>query len=177
MEDGSCFHDLQIVVPAGTIEETVLKKITTGACVRFDGKIVESPSSGQLVEMQATGVEIFGEADPLSYPLQKKGATFEFLREKAHLRCRGNTFGAVYRVRNQAAWAIHKFFQDRGFHYLNTPIITASDAEGAGAMFSVSTNLEVIRSIGERRGEAVGLSPQIDEPLRRFLWQTRLSHG
>ncbi|HWD38071.1 MAG TPA: asparagine--tRNA ligase [Fimbriimonas sp.] len=144
VNDGSCFQDLQVIVEAGTLDEATLKKLTSGACVRFEGTIVESPASGQTVEMRAAAAEVFGEADPQTYPLQKKGASFEFLREIAHLRCRGNTFGAVYRVRNQAAWAIHRFFQDRGFQYLHTPIITASDAEGAGAMFSVSTNLEVI---------------------------------
>jgi asparaginyl-tRNA synthetase len=144
LSDGSCFQDLQIVLAAGVIDDATLKAITTGACLRFDGEIVESPASGQSIEMHASGAELFGSADPLLYPLQKKGASFEFLREKAHLRARGNTFGAIFRVRNQAAWAIHKFFQDRGFHYVHTPIITASDAEGAGAMFSVSTNLEVI---------------------------------
>ncbi|RYG27138.1 asparagine--tRNA ligase [bacterium] len=94
--------------------------------------------------MQASGVEIFGPSDSEKYPMQKKGATMEYLREIAHLKARGNTFGAVYRVRNQTAWAIHKFFQDRGFHYVNTPIITASDAEGAGAMFQVTTSMETI---------------------------------
>ncbi len=142
INDGSCFKDLQVIVNEGTIDAETLKKITTGACVRFDGVIVDSPAAGQAVEMQASGVELFGPADPLSYPLQKKGATMEFLREIAHLRARGNTFGAVYRVRNEAAWAVHKFFQDRGFLYLNTPIITASDAEGAGAMFQVTTAVE-----------------------------------
>jgi len=144
LNDGSCFQDLQVVVNAGVIEEQTLKSLTTGACVRFSGSVVESPAAGQAVELLADAVELYGPADPQTYPLQKKGASFEFLREIAHLRARGNTFGAVYRVRNQAAWAIHRFFQERGFHYLHTPIITASDAEGAGAMFSVSTNLEVI---------------------------------
>jgi asparaginyl-tRNA synthetase len=142
ISDGSCFKDLQVIVNDGVIPEDVLKQITTGACVRFDGKIVESPAAGQAVEMQAHAVELFGAADPQTYPLQKKGATMEFLREIAHLRVRGNTFGAVFRVRNRAAYAIHNFFQTRGFHYVHTPIITASDAEGAGAMFSVSTVLE-----------------------------------
>lgn len=147
LSDGSCFQDLQVVVNEGVIDAETLKLVTNGACLKFDGEIVESPAVGQAVEMRATAVEIFGAADPLTYPLQKKGASFEFLREIAHLRARGNTFGAVYRVRNQAAWAIHKFFQDRGFHYVQTPIITASDAEGAGAMFAVSTNLELIQPL------------------------------
>jgi asparaginyl-tRNA synthetase len=142
VNDGSCFKDLQVIVNEGVLDPEALKRITTGACVRFDGEMVESPAAGQAVELRAEGVEIFGEADPQTYPLQKKGASFEFLREIAHLRARGNTFGAVYRVRNQAAWAIHKFFQTRGFQYIQTPIITASDCEGAGAMFAVSTLLE-----------------------------------
>ncbi len=147
VSDGSCFQDLQVVVNEGVLDAETLKVVTTGACIRFDGEIVDSPAEGQAVEMRATAVEIYGAADPATYPLQKKGASFEFLREIAHLRTRGNTFGAVYRVRNQAAWAIHKFFQDRGFHYVQTPIITASDAEGAGAMFAVSTNLELIQPL------------------------------
>ena len=142
LSDGSCFKDLQVIVNEGVIAADILKQITTGACVRFDGLIVESPAAGQAVEMQATGVELFGAADPATYPLQKKGASFEYLREIAHLRVRGNTFGAVYRVRNRAAYATHTFFQKRGFQYVNTPIITASDAEGAGAMFAVSTLVE-----------------------------------
>lgn len=142
LSDGSCFPDLQIVIEAGTIPESDLKKTTTGACVMFDGLLVESPGQGQNVELKADSLTVYGPADPTSYPLQKKGASFEFLREIAHLRVRGNTFGAVMRVRNRAAWAIHKFFQDRGFNWIHTPIITASDAEGAGAMFAVSTLLE-----------------------------------
>ncbi len=142
LNDGSTFADFQVVVDAGVIPEETLKGITTGASVRFDGVVVESPGSGQAVEMKATGVEVFGGADPTSYPLQKKGATMEFLREIAHLRMRGNTFGAVTRVRNRAAWAVHRFFQDRGFAWIHTPIITASDCEGAGAMFAVTTLLE-----------------------------------
>ena len=141
LSDGSCFKDLQVVIDAGSIDESALRKVTNGACVRFDGKIVASPAAGQAVELSAAGVEVFGEADPEKYPLQKKGATFEFLREIAHLRARGNTFGAVFRVRNQAAFAIHNFFQSRGFNYIHTPVITASDAEGAGAMFQVTTSV------------------------------------
>jgi len=143
LSDGSCFRDLQVVVPAGSLTEDEMRAVTTGACVRFDGVIVESPAAGQAVEMQARAVEVYGGADPASYPLQKKGATFEFLREIAHLRTRGNTFGAVFRVRAQAAQAIHQFFAKRGFHYIHTPIITASDAEGAGAMFQVTTSVEI----------------------------------
>ena len=142
VSDGSTLKDLQIVVEEGTIPEASLKGISTGASVRFDGEIVESPAAGQAVELKASGVEVYGEADPTTYPLQKKGATMEYLREIAHLRVRGNTFGAVFRVRNQLAQAVHQVFDQRGFHYIHTPIITASDAEGAGAMFQVTTSME-----------------------------------
>jgi len=142
LNDGSCFKDLQVVISNGTIPEDQLKKITTGACVRFDGEIVESPSLSQPIELHAKKVEIYGEADAATYPLQKKGASFEFLREVAHLRARGNTFGALFRIRNKAAWAIHRFFQERDFCYVQTPILTASDCEGAGQMFAVSTLLD-----------------------------------
>ncbi|MFN3682553.1 MAG: asparagine--tRNA ligase [Fimbriimonadaceae bacterium] len=141
LSDGSCFRDLQVVIEAGAIPPETLKLATTGACVTFEGTLVESPAAGQPVELKADAMVVHGPADPAVYPLQKKGASFEFLREIAHLRMRGNTFGAVFRVRNQAAWAIHKFFQERGFLYIQTPIITASDCEGAGAMFAVSTLL------------------------------------
>lgn len=143
LSDGSCFKDLQVVIDEGTIDVDILKAVTTGACLRFDGEIVESPAAGQAVELKATGLEIYGEADPTTYPLQKKGATMEYLREIAHLRVRGNTFGAVFRVRNQLAQAVHQFFDQKGFHYIHTPIITASDAEGAGAMFQVTTSMEL----------------------------------
>ena len=139
LNDGSCFADLQVVIQEGAIPESELRRVTTGACVRFDGMLVQSPASGQAVELQATTLEVYGDADPASYPMQKKGASFEFLREIAHLRVRGNTFGAVFRVRNELSWATHKFFKDRGFMYVHTPIISASDAEGAGAMFQVTT--------------------------------------
>jgi len=139
LNDGSCFTDLQVVIPEGTVDDATLKLVTTGACCRFDGAIVASPASGQSVELHAMGVEIFGAADPAEYPLQKKGASFEFLREIAHFRSRGNTFGAVFRVRNALSEATHRFFQERGFIWLHAPIITTSDAEGAGAMFGVTT--------------------------------------
>ena len=143
LNDGSCFADFQVVIDVGSLPEAELKKVTTGACVRFDGELVESPGSGQAIEMKATALEVYGPADPESYPLQKKGASFEFLREIAHLRVRGNSFGAVTRVRHRASWAVHKFFQDRGFSWIHTPMITASDAEGAGEMFHVTTALDV----------------------------------
>jgi len=141
LSDGSCFKDLQVVIDEGVLDEETLKQLTTGACVGFVGDLVQSPGEGQTVELKATSCTVFGPADA-SYPMQKKGATLEFLREIAHLRVRGNTFGAVMRVRHQAAWKVHDFFQSRGFKWIHTPIITASDCEGAGAMFAVSTNLE-----------------------------------
>jgi asparaginyl-tRNA synthetase len=139
LNDGSCFQDLQVVINEGTIPEETLRNVTTGACLAVRGELVESPAAGQAVELRAEEITVLGAADPASYPLQKKGHTMEFLREIAHLRTRSNTFGAVFRVRNALAFAIHKFFQERGFLYVHTPIITASDAEGAGAMFGVTT--------------------------------------
>jgi asparaginyl-tRNA synthetase len=138
LSDGSCFKDLQVVIEAGSIPEEVLAKATTGACLRVGGELVPSPGAGQAVELKAREIEVFGPADPASYPLQKKGHTMEFLRDIAHLRPRSNTFGAVFRVRNALAYAIHRFFQERGFLYVHTPIITGSDCEGAGAMFGVT---------------------------------------
>jgi len=138
LNDGTCFDNLQIVADVNSFDEDLLKKITTGACISVTGNLVESPGSGQSVEMQASQITVFGEADPETFPLQKKGHTLEFLREIAHLRPRTNTFGAIFRMRHHLAFAIHKFFNDRGFYYVNTPIITGSDAEGAGEMFRVS---------------------------------------
>lgn len=139
LNDGSSFQDLQVVIAAGTIPESALAAATTGACLRVSGELIASPGAGQAVELKAHDLCVFGEADPATYPLQKKGHTMEFLREIAHLRVRSNTFGAVFRVRNALSFAIHKFFQERGFLYVNTPLITGSDAEGAGAMFRVTT--------------------------------------
>ncbi len=139
INDGSTFQDLQVVIDEGSIPEELLRDITTGACVAFTGELVDSPAAGQAVELRAREVIVYGPADPATYPLQKKGHTMEFLREIAHLRNRSNTFGAVFRVRNALCYAIHTFFQEQGFLYVHTPIITASDAEGAGAMFGVTT--------------------------------------
>ena len=139
INDGSGFQDLQVVIDEGVIPETTLSQVTTGACVVISGELVESPGAGQAVELKALDVQVLGPADPASYPLQKKGHTMEFLREIGHLRTRSNTFGAVFRVRNALSYAVHKFYQERGFLYVHTPIITASDAEGAGAMFGVTT--------------------------------------
>ena len=117
----------------------MIKRITTGASLRINGKLVESVGQGQNVEVQATEIEIYGEADPETYPLQKKGHTLEFLREIAHLRPRTNTFGAIFRIRHAMAFAIHKFYNDKRFFYWHSPLITVSDAEGAGEMFQVTT--------------------------------------
>ena len=139
LNDGSCVANIQIVVDLASFNDEQLKLITTGACIRVDGKLVESPASGQGVEGQAEKIEIYGTADPESYPLQKKGHSLEFLRDIAYLRPRTNTFGAVLRIRHAMAYAIHKYFNDNGFYYLHTPLITGSDCEGAGAMFNVTT--------------------------------------
>ncbi len=140
LNDGSLIHSIQVVVDVKAFgDEELLRMITTGACISVNGKLVESQGKGQSVEIQASEIELYGSADPEKYPLQKKGHTLEFLREIAHLRPRTNTFGAVFRIRHALSFAIHKFFNDHGFYYLHTPIITGSDAEGAGAMFRVTT--------------------------------------
>ena len=139
LNDGTTINNIQIVIDISQFGEEFLKPITTGACISVNGKLVESQGQGQSVEIQATEIQIYGSADPTTYPLQKKGHSLEFLREIAHLRPRTNTFGAVFRMRHHMSYAIHKYFNDRGFYYFHTPVITASDAEGAGAMFEVST--------------------------------------
>ena len=139
LNDGSTINNIQVVIDIATFGEDFLKPITTGACINVNGKLVTSQGQGQSVEIQATEIEIYGPADPATYPLQKKGHSLEFLREIAHLRPRTNTFGAIFRMRHHMSYAIHKFYNDRGFYYFHTPIITASDAEGAGSMFDVST--------------------------------------
>jgi len=139
LNDGSTIKNIQIVFDMNSFSDEQLKPVTTGSSLCVEGTLVESMGKGQTCEIQAKKLEIYGTADPEAYPLQKKGHTLEFLREKAHLRPRTNTFGAVLRVRSTLAFAIHKFFQDKGFFYLNTPLITASDCEGAGAMFQVTT--------------------------------------
>ena len=139
LNDGSSPVDLQVVLDAGVVPEDVVAKITTGACISVEGELTASPGKGQAVELKARNVTVYGTADPEHYPLQKKKHTLETLREMGHLRTRSNTFGAVFRVRNALTAAIHKFFQDRGFLYVHTPVISSSDAEGAGSMFQVTT--------------------------------------
>ena len=139
VNDGSIIHNIQIVIDVPGFDEELLRKISTGASIGVKGLLVESQGQGQSVEIQAKEVELYGEADPETYPLQKKGHSMEFLREIAHLRFRTNTFGAVFRIRHALSFAIHKYFNEIGFFYIHSPIITSSDAEGAGEMFRVST--------------------------------------
>lgn len=139
VNDGSIIHNIQVVADADKFDEEAMRPITTGACLGVKGKLVASLGKGQTVEIQASEIIIYGTADPETYPLQKKGHSLEFLREIAHLRPRTNTFGAIFRIRHAMAFAIHSYFNLRGFCYLHTPIITGSDAEGAGAMFRVTT--------------------------------------
>ncbi|MDR2138300.1 MAG: asparagine--tRNA ligase [Tannerella sp.] len=146
LNDGSTIHNLQIVADVERFDEEYLKTVTTGACIRVTGQLVPSQGQRQSVEIQADEIEIYGGADPVTYPLQKKSHSLEFLREIAHLRPRTNTFGAIFRIRHQMAMAIHTFFHERGFLYVHTPIITGSDCEGAGQMFQVTTlNLHDLR--------------------------------
>jgi asparaginyl-tRNA synthetase len=139
LNDGSIIHNIQIVIDMTAFDEELIKQVTTGSSIEVKGKLVESPGKEQQVEIHAESLKLFGTADPETYPLQKKGHTLEFLREIAHLRPRTNTFGAVLRIRHAMAFGIHKYFNDNGFYYLHTPIITGSDAEGAGEMFRVTT--------------------------------------
>ncbi|WP_207491900.1 asparagine--tRNA ligase [Aridibaculum aurantiacum] len=139
LNDGSTNNNLQVVIELGMLDEATLKRITTGASLKVTGHVVASLGKGQKVEIKASAVEILGDSDAEKYPLQPKKHSLEFLREKAHLRFRTNTFGSVFRVRHALAFAIHKFFNEKGFIYLHTPIITSSDAEGAGEMFRVTT--------------------------------------
>ncbi len=138
LNDGSTLSTLQVVVDRETLDESILKRITTGACISATGRVIESQGRGQRYEVVADTLEILGDSDPEKYPLQPKKHSLEFLREIAHLRFRTNTFGAIFRIRHNIAFAIHQFFNDRGFNYIHSPIITGSDAEGAGEMFRVT---------------------------------------
>ena len=139
LNDGSTIKNIQIVVDLQKFDEEQLKPVTTGACISATGILVESQGSGQSVEIQLTDLEVYGTADPEKYPLQKKGLSMEYLRTIAHLRPRTNTFGAVFRIRHNMAMAIHTYFHEHGYFYFHTPLITASDCEGAGQMFQVTT--------------------------------------
>lgn len=138
LNDGSIIKNIQIVAAPEKFDAEMLRSITTGACIRATGLLVESQGKGQTVEVQATEIEVYGLC-PADYPMQKKGQSFEYMRQYAHMRLRTNTFGAVFRIRHNMAIAIHKYFHEHGFYYFNTPLITASDAEGAGEMFQVTT--------------------------------------
>jgi asparaginyl-tRNA synthetase len=139
LNDGSTNNNIQVVVELGLYDDSFLKRITTSASLKVTGEVVESLGKGQKVEVKAKSIEILGDSDAEKFPLQPKKHSLEFLREIAHLRFRTNTFGAVFRIRHSLAFAVHKFFNEKGFFYLNTPIVTASDAEGAGEMFKVTT--------------------------------------
>jgi asparaginyl-tRNA synthetase len=139
INDGSTIHNIQVVIDLAQFDEEQLKDITTGACICVTGLLVASQGQGQTAEIQAKEIEIYGKADPAVYPLQKKGHSLEFLREIAYLRPRTNTFGAIFRLRHHLSYAIHDYFNKQGFFYFHTPIITGSDAEGAGSMFQVTT--------------------------------------
>jgi asparaginyl-tRNA synthetase len=139
LNDGSTNQNIQVVAELGMLDEATLKRITTGACIKATGEVIPSLGKGQKVELKATSIEILGDSDAEKFPLQPKKHSLEFLREIAHLRFRTNTFGAVFRVRHALAFAIHEFFNKKGFVYIHTPIVTASDAEGAGEMFKVTT--------------------------------------
>ena len=152
LNDGSTNSNLQVVVDFENTDPALLKRLTTGAAIRVSGMLVASLGKGQKVEVKAKEIEILGDSDPEKYPLQPKKHSLEFLREIAHLRFRTNTFGAVFRVRNSLAYAVHQFFQERGFIYLHTPIITASDAEGAGETFHV-TNFDLLNPPKTENGE------------------------
>ena len=139
LNDGSTINNLQVVVDQDQFDESIIKQINTSSAIAVEGTLVESQGRGQTVELIAENITIYGNADPSVYPLQPKKHSLEFLREKAHLRMRTSTFGAVFRIRHALAFAVHKYFNDRGFFYMHTPIITGSDAEGAGEMFRVTT--------------------------------------
>ena len=138
LNDGSTIKNVQVVADVDKFDDEMLKQITTGACLAVEGTLVESQGAGQAVEIQATAIEVLGTCDA-DYPMQKKGQSFEYMRQHAHLRLRTNTFGAVFRIRHNMAMAIHQYFHEHGFFYFHTPIITASDCEGAGQMFQVTT--------------------------------------
>ncbi|WP_461450864.1 asparagine--tRNA ligase [Mucilaginibacter sp.] len=152
LNDGSTNSNIQIVVDFENTDPAILKRITTGAAISVVGQLVASLGKGQTVEVKATEIEILGDSDPEKYPLQPKKHSLEFLREIAHLRFRTNTFGAIFRVRNSLSFAVHQFFQEKGFVYLHTPIITASDAEGAGETFHV-TNFDLLNPPKTEDGE------------------------
>ena len=156
LNDGSTINNIQIVAETSAFNEEILKDITTGACISVQGKVIESQGGGQKIEISAEQITILGLANADTFPLQPKRHSLEFLREKAHLRFRTNTFSAVFRVRHALSFAIHNFFNERGFVYMNTPIITGADAEGAGEMFQL-TNLD-LDSLPKKEDGAIDMS-------------------
>jgi asparaginyl-tRNA synthetase len=152
LNDGSTIQNLQAVVALNSLDEATLKRITSGACLSATGELIPSPAKGQAVELKVKQLTILGDCDAEKYPLQPKKHSMEFLREIAYLRARTNTFGAIMRVRHTMAYAIHKFFHERGFYYIHTPVITGSDAEGAGAMFKVTT-LDIANPPRDEQGD------------------------
>jgi len=167
INDDSTINNIQAVAELNSLDEAILKRVTTGACVSIVGELIPSPAKGQAVEVKVRDLEILGDSDAEKFPLQPKKHSLEFLREIAHLRPRTNTFGAVMRVRHAMAFAVHKFFNDRGFYYVNTPVITGSDAEGAGAMFKVTT-LDINKPPRDEQG-------QIDHKQDFFGRETNLT--
>ena len=161
VNDGSTIKNIQAVVDFENFDAELLKRITTGASVSVEGLLVESLGKGQAVELQVEKLEVLGDSDPDKFPLQPKRHSLEFLRENAHLRARTNTFSAVFRIRHAVAYAIHKYFNDEGFYYIHAPIITGSDAEGAGEMFAV-TNFDLENPPKKRWGNRL---------LSRLLWK------
>ena len=139
LNDGSSLNNIQCVVDFESFDEAFLKRITTGAAIHIKGELIESQGKGQNVEIVVSSLDVLGDSDPETYPIQPKKHSFEFLRENAHLRTRTNTFSAIMRLRSSLSFAVHKYFNDNGFYYMHTPIVTGSDAEGAGEMFRVST--------------------------------------
>src|SRR5690606_24127555 len=139
LNDGSTINNIQCVVDFEKVDESILKRLTTGASINIKGILVESQGKGQKVEIQVSNIKILGDSNPEEYPIQPKKHSLEFLREKAHLRVRTSTFSAVMRVRSALSFAIHQYFNQSGFYYVHTPIITGSDAEGAGEMFRVTS--------------------------------------
>ena len=159
LNDGSRFKSMQLVVEAGAIAEEMLKQITTGSSIEAGGVLVESPAKGQAVELKVASVHVYGTADATTYPLQKKGHTLEFLREISHLRVRSNTFGAAFRVRNALTHAIHTFFQERDFLYVQTPIITTSDCEGAAGSQIITSLWPITPAVTRRWAKLLRASP------------------
>ena len=175
LNDGSTINNVQVVADADAFPADLFKDITTGACIAVEGQLTESPGAGQSVEVKAEKIEVLGLCGN-DYPMQKKGQTFEYMRKYAHMRLRTNTFGAVFRIRHNMAMAIHRYFHDHGFFYFHTPLITASDCEGAGQMFQVTT-----QNLAHRQRTAGGRAwrhgPRCHLHLRPHLPRRKLQYA